>query len=86
MILQLAIEGDICLQAADYPGPIGLLRKRDAGDEILLLAASITARYSDAPHARTEMEYFRPPQKEKRYIEVIPVEDEKLETLRIGDR
>jgi len=86
MILKLAIEGDTCLQAVDYPGPIGLLRKRDAGDEILLLAASITARYSDAPHARTKVEYFRLPQKEKRYIEVIPVKDEKLETLRIGDR
>ncbi|GAH88956.1 unnamed protein product, partial [marine sediment metagenome] len=86
MILQLAIEGDICLQVVDYPGPIGLLRKGDAGDEILLLAASITARYSDAPYARTKVEYFRLPQKEKRYIEVIPVKDEKLETLRIGDR
>ncbi len=86
LILQLAIEGDICLQAVDYPGPIGLLRKRDAGNEILLLAASITARYSDAPHARTKVEYSRLPQKEKRYIEVIPVKDEKLETLRIGDR
>lgn len=86
LILQLAIEGDICLQAVDYPGPIGLLRKRDAGNEVLLLAASITARYSDAPHARTKVEYFRIPQKEKRYIEVIPVKDEKLETLRIGDR
>ena len=86
MILQLAIEGDTCLQVVDYPGPIGLLRKRDTGDEILLLAASITARYSDAPHARTKVEYFRLPQKEKRYIEVIPAEDEKLEILRIGDR
>jgi len=86
MILQLAIEGDTCLQAVDYPGPIGLLRKRDADDEILLLAASITARYSDAPHARTKVEYSRLPQKEKRYIEVIPVKDEKLETLGIGDR
>ena len=50
------------------------------------LAASITARYSDAPHARTKVEYFRLPQKEKRYIEVVPVKDEKLETLRIGDK
>lgn len=86
MILQLAIEGDICLQVVDYPGPIGLLRKSNSGDEILLLAASITARYSDAPHARTKVEYFSLPQKEKRYIEIIPIEDEKLETLRIGDR
>lgn len=86
MILQLAVEGDICLQVVDYPGPIGLLRKRDDGDEILLRAASITARYSGAPHARTRVEYFRLPQKEKRYIEVIPIKDEKLETLRMGDR
>jgi len=86
MILQLAIEGDTCLQVVDYPGPIGLLRKRDAGDEILFLAASITARYSDAPHVRTRVEYFGLPQKEKRYIEVTPAEDEKLETLKIGDR
>ncbi len=86
MIFQLAIEGDICLQVIGYPGPIGLLRKSDADDQILLLAASITARYSDAPHARTKVEYLRLPQKEKRYIEVTPVEDEKLETLRIGDK
>jgi len=86
MILQLAIEGDIYLQVVDYPGPIGLLRKMNNDDEIIFLAASITARYSDAPHARTKVEYFKLPLKEKRYIKVIPVEDEKLETLRIGDR
>jgi len=84
-ILQLATEGDICLKVADYPGPVGLIRKID-NDDNLLLAASIITRYSDAPGERTKVEYFSLPQKDKRYVEAIPVEDEKLETLRIGDR
>lgn len=82
-ILQLATEGDICLKVADYPGPIGLLRKKD-NDDNLLLAASIITRYSDASAGKAKVEYFSLPQKDKRYMEAISAEDEKLETLRIG--
>jgi len=85
-ILQLAREGDICLEVANYPGPVGLLKKRDNDDNNLLLAASIITRYSDAPPGRTKVEYFSLPQKDKRHIEAIPIEDEKLEILRIGKR
>jgi len=86
-ILQLATEGDICLKVADYPGPVGLLNKID-NDDNLLLAASIITRYSDAPGGKTKVEYFSLPQKNKRYryIEATPVEDEKLDILRIGNR
>lgn len=85
-ILQLAIEGDICLQVSGYPGPIGLLRGRNNDDGNLFLAASIIARYSDTPYRRAKVEYFRLPEKEKRYIEAAPAEEKKLDALRIGGR
>ncbi|MCK4419774.1 tRNA 4-thiouridine(8) synthase ThiI [Candidatus Aerophobetes bacterium] len=80
-ILQLALAGDTCLQASDYAGPVGLLREKE--DEMLLIAASIIIRYSDAPLSGGKVEHFKLPQRKKEYLEAIPIEDEKLETLRI---
>ena len=83
-ILQLALAGDVCLQASDYAGPVGLLREEE--DEMLLIAASIIIRYSDAPPSGGKVEYFKLSERKKEYLEAIPIEDEKLETLRIGGR
>jgi len=83
-ILQLALADDTCLQASDYAGPVGLLREEE--DEMLLIAASIIIRYSDAPLTGGKVEYFKLPERKKEYLEAIPIEDEKLETLRIGGR
>ncbi len=80
-ILQLALAGDTCLQASDYAGPVGLLREKE--DEMLLIAASIIIRYSDAPSSGGKVEYFKLSERKKEYLEAIPIEDEKLETLRI---
>ena len=44
------------------------------------------ARYGKAPYARTRMKWSRGPKREKRHIEAIPLEDGRLEALRIGDR
>ncbi len=52
----VALEGeaelyDLVLRVADYPGPTGLLSLR-ANEEQIARAASICARYSDAPKSR----------------------------------
>jgi len=83
-ILQLALTGDTCLQASDYAGPVGLLREEE--NEILLIAASIIISYSDAPPVGGKVEYFKLPARKKEYLQAIPIEDKKLETLRIGGR
>ena len=82
-ILQLATPGDFFLEVVGFPGPVALLR----GEEHLILkAASVTSRYSDAPSTGVKVKYCQFPHAEERYVEVNRAEDEELETLRIGGR
>jgi predicted ribosome quality control (RQC) complex YloA/Tae2 family protein len=81
-LLQLATPGDFCLQAADFPGPIGLLRGEE-DEETLIIAASITGRYSDAPSRQIKIEYHQLSEGEKRCLLVSPFPDEDIEKLRI---
>jgi len=81
-LLQLATPGDFCLRAADFPGPIGLLRGEE-DEEIFRIAASIIGRYSDAPPREIKIEYHKLPEGEKRYLLVNSISDEEIEKLRI---
>jgi tRNA-specific 2-thiouridylase len=80
-ILGLATPGDFLLVVVCFPGPVGLLRGEP---HLILKAASVTSRYSDAPPTRIKVKYYQSPHTEERYVEVNPAEDEELEALRIG--
>jgi len=82
-ILELATPGDFFLEVAGFPGPVGLLRGEP---HLILKAASVTSRYSDAPSTGVKVKYYQFPHTEERYVEVNRAEDEELEALRIGGR
>ncbi len=81
-LITLASQGDIFLQVMDFPGPIALL-KGSIEEEFILKAASLTARYSDAPGGLIKVQYYQIPQKEKRWVQVNPMEESLVEKLRI---
>jgi hypothetical protein len=80
-ILQLATPGDFFLEVVNFPGPVALLRGEP---HLILKAASVTSRYSDAPLTRTKVKYYQFPHTEERHVEVNRAEDKELEALRIG--
>ena len=80
-ILELATPGDFFLEVVDFPGPVGLLRGEE---DLILKAASVTSRYSDAPQTRVKVKYYQFPHGEERYVEVDRAENEELDALRIG--
>ncbi len=82
-LLELTCPDDFCLQVASFQGPISVLRG-EIDEKTLLKAASITCRYSDAPEDGAAVEYYRVSRKEKKYLEVVPLEDSELEMLRMG--
>ena len=57
-ISMLAMPGDILLEARDYVGPTTILRGETA-EEYVLLAASVTLKYSDAPDAEGHIKVRR---------------------------
>jgi len=81
-LLQLAMPGDFCLEAIDFPGPVGLLRGEE-DEEIIRIAASITGRYSDAPFQGIKIDYRELPEGKRGCLLVNPISDEDIEKLRI---
>jgi len=81
-LLTLASQGDVFLRVMDFPGPVALL-KGSTEEEFILRAASLTARYSDAPGGIVKVQYYQVPQKEKRWVRVNPMEKGLVEKLRI---
>ncbi len=81
-LASLAKEGDILLKTKEVPGPVSLFRGRPVGDD-LMLAASITARYSDGKTLEeVQVGIKLPGESEERIFAVKPAEAEKLEVLR----
>ena len=81
-LITLASQGDVFLQVMGFPGPVALL-KGSTKEEFILRAASLTARYSDAPGGMVKVQYYQVPQKEKRWVRVNPMEEKLVEKLRI---
>jgi len=82
-LLELTTPDDFRLQVVSFQGPISLLRG-EIDDNTLLKAASITCRYSDAPRDGATVVCYRVSGKEKKCLQVLPLEDEELELLRTG--
>ena len=83
-IKELATPGDIILRVKGFPGPTTLIRGT-IDEEIIYKAASITARYSDAPGKTVDVEYHQIPGGEVRVIRVLPMDDGEIKKLRIED-
>jgi len=80
----LAREGDLLMDAAEYPGPITLVRG-PASDEQLTVAASITVRYGKAVGLPSAQVRIMRPGTERETIKTIdaaPAGHELLEELR----
>jgi len=67
-------DGDICIEAADIPGPTTLLRG-NAGTANLATAAALTLRYTKAPAGEAQPVNVEPVGKEASVIEVAPADD-----------
>ncbi len=79
--LNLLREGDALFEAEETVGPITLVEGK-LSEEIIELAARITARYSDAK-AQEKVKVRYEINGDKDYIEVKPIEDELLNQYRI---
>ena len=51
VLLETAGEGDIFFEVEEYPGPLTVVPKGDAGEETIYLAAALTAKYGKAKAA-----------------------------------
>ena len=86
-IEELLTPGDFILKIKKYPGPTTLLRGIITSD-LIYKAASLTARYSDAPENKMiEVEYYQIPEGKAKIITVIveSADYEKTEKLRIEE-
>ncbi|MBC7189491.1 tRNA 4-thiouridine(8) synthase ThiI [Candidatus Aerophobetes bacterium] len=82
-IERLATPGDIILKVKDYPGPTSLFRGMFS-EELLMQAASLTARYSDAPREKEAVvKYFTYPTGKIQTIKVKSASEKEIENLRI---
>ncbi len=81
-LIILASQGDVLLQVMDFPGPVALL-KGSIEEKFILKAASLTARYSDAPGKLVKVQHYQIPLKEKRWVQVNSMEESLVEKLRI---
>lgn len=83
-IERLVRQGDLLMEAADFPGPLALLRGR-ADDTAIALAASLTAHYGkSASHAAVRVRVQPCGSPDAQHIEVSPASQELVERLRIG--
>ncbi|RQD75994.1 MAG: DUF814 domain-containing protein [Candidatus Syntrophonatronum acetioxidans] len=82
-IFDLAEKGDFLLKASSIPGPTTLLRG-EVKEEQLGLAASITARYSDASAPRVAVEIKEVTRDDEKEIRVNPLEDEEINKVRVN--
>jgi len=84
-IEKLAMPGDFIIKTKEYPGPTGLFRGI-LSYEPLCQAASIVARYSDAPgNKEVEVSYQRVQDREEKTIKVKCAKEEEIENLRIEE-
>lgn len=83
-IEKLATAGDLILKVKGFAGPTTLVRGI-VNEEVIYKAACITARYSDAPGGLVDVEYYQIPDGERKSIRVKPMDDKKIEKLRIED-
>jgi len=82
-LLNLAKEGDLLFNPTQTVGPVGIVRGEFA-KEILPVASSIVARYSDSDgNQRLEIAYKRIPDGMVSSILVFPAGEEKLQNMRI---
>ncbi len=83
-IKELATSGDFIFKVRGFPGPKALVWGV-LDEEIIYKAASLIARYSDAPGGIVEVEYHQIPQGLRKIIKVIPMDDTQIEKLRIEE-
>ena len=82
-LLNLAKEGDLSFNPTQTAGPVGIVRG-EFTKEILPVASSIVARYSDSDgNQRLEIAYKRIPDGMVSSILVFPAGEEKLQNMRI---
>ena len=79
--LERAWSGSALMTTVDHPGPTTLVQG-EASQEDLLLAAAITARYSDGKGERSVRVAIRSGG-EERIVEVAPAEDAAIDRIRI---
>lgn len=75
-ILSLKKEGDLIFEVEDVPGPTTILRG-DNSEDIIKIAAQITARYSKAKKYPVNVKYG------DKSLEVKKISEEEIEELRI---
>lgn len=80
-LLELKSPGDLYLEVPEYGSPITLLLGPES-EEAIGVAASITARYSDAPQERIEVKYGR--KNLDTSIIVSPSQDRDMTKMRVG--
>ena len=83
LLLKLTRPGELIFRARDYPGPVALL-KGEFEEEEILKVASLTLRYSDVSSGPAVVEYKLLDSKEKKWVEVVSLSDEEVDSLRIG--
>ena len=83
LLLKLTRPGELIFRARDYPGPVALL-KGEFEEEEILKVASLTLRYSDVSSGPAVVEYKFSDSKEKKWVEVVSLSDEEVDSLRIG--
>jgi tRNA U34 2-thiouridine synthase MnmA/TrmU len=82
-LLSIKNDNDIVLSVRDYPSPICIIPYgSDGAQKTIAKAASMCARYSDAPAGKdTVVEYHQ--KDEKKYVSVKAIADEELDKMRI---
>jgi hypothetical protein len=81
VMLALAEESDVVLEARDYVGPVCILRGK-SGEAEIVKAASIVLRYSDAPKDSESLVKIRIGESEKE-VSVMPSDNQWIESIRI---
>jgi len=82
-LLNLSKDKDICLQPVEIKGPVGVLRGL-VDDNILSLASSIIARYSDNNQGEVKISYSKAPNNISNPIILVgSIKDELLKSYRI---
>ena len=85
-LLALSSEYDVLLEVVDFAGPLTLVRPA-AGQQGLLFAAAITARYSKACHLPwVKAAIFQKKGARKDDVKVAPADGESMARVRIGNQ
>jgi tRNA U34 2-thiouridine synthase MnmA/TrmU len=82
-LLSLAADGDLLFNPKDVPGPIGLLRGKNIGQQELFTSAKIVSRYSDGKQGETVIEYRKHPEGAPQETTAPPASEDTLRGMRI---